>query len=406
MYEFVYVLTVEAFCFGLLGVVLVAQTLDIFALPANKVWPVLSTSILFVLVYVQILLFLCCAISVSKFGVLAHGMMDACARSAGRLVYVVVLSLCYVTVLLLNYDLNYDTRNVPGTSKKYSLQCLLAQLLGTNCSNANAVLWSYNVYLSVMLPVIAFVAALQVIAAGMCKNSKKSSHARLLCANSAYVLVYTVNYTLSNNARCNQACNGLTVTSLDIDSQQAQSAPCFQVFILLLSLCVSDIVAEYFLRRGSLHSKVHSKLNVAIFCCIRLAQLASVPLFDVLTSTAGKQSSLPWQLLMTHIIIASIVCLIDLMEIVVPFISGLSQLSASGQSRRDNASVESVKPRTRKLPKLQTPILPAVAVRPFEPFDVKPFELDNGSRKKFIMTFGGQSRWPGTFNVESGKKTT
>ncbi len=194
MHELVYVLTVEAFFFGLLGVVLIAQTIDVFNLEANTyntVCPVLSASLFFILAYVLFLLVTCCAISVGKFGVLAHGMMHACAQSAGRLVYVVVLSVCYVTILLLNYDsnyvlLNYDlsitnktTTNKTTTNKKHSVQCLLAQLCGTSCSGS--VLWSYSAYLSLMLPVMAFIATLQVTAAGMCKNSKKSSHARLLC---------------------------------------------------------------------------------------------------------------------------------------------------------------------------------------------------------------------------------
>ena len=189
MHELVYVLTVEAFFFGLLGVVLIAQTIDVFNLEANTyntVCPVLSASLFFILAYVLFLLVTCCAISVGKFGVLAHGMMDACARSAGRLVYVVVLSVCYVTILLLYYDsnyvlLNYDLSSTNKTTenKKHSVQCLLAQLCGTSCSGS--VLWSYSAYLSLMLPVMAFIATLQVTAAGMCKNSKKSSHARLLC---------------------------------------------------------------------------------------------------------------------------------------------------------------------------------------------------------------------------------
>ena len=70
MHELVYVLTVEAFCFRLLGVILIAQTFDVFDLGANKVWPVLSTSLFFILVYVLVLLLTCCAISVGKFGVL------------------------------------------------------------------------------------------------------------------------------------------------------------------------------------------------------------------------------------------------------------------------------------------------------------------------------------------------
>ena len=412
MHELVYVLTVEAFCFGLLAVILIAQTFNVFDLGANKVWPVLSTSLFLILVYVLVLLVTCCAISVGKFGVLAHGMMDACARSAGRLVYVVVLSVCYVTILLLNYDRNATVNDTVKTPKKHSVECLLAQLCGTSCVN-RGVLWSYTAYLSVMLPVIAFIAALQVTAAGMCKNSKKSSHARLLCINSAYVLVYTVNYTLGKNTQCNTACNGTAVFRLP---QQPLQDPCYEVVWLLIGLCVSDIVAEYFLRRSNtlLHRfccvprSVAHMLSVGMFCFIRFAQLVAVPLFDILLSSSvpatfwrlhtwNLQTTLPWQLLMVHTIIAFITCLVDIMEIVVPFISGTSQLPEppSTPSKQYKPKV------SQKQALVPTTTVPTAGMhRAFG------HELETGSRRKLMMTFNAHSRWPTMPNVDTGKKTT
>ena len=421
MHELVYVLTVEAFCFGLLGVVLVAQTLDIFALPANKVWPVLSASLFFILAYVLFLLVTCCAISVGKFGVLAHGMMDACARSAGRLVYVVVLSVCYVTILLLYYDsnyvlLNYDLSSTNKTTenKKHSVQCLLAQLCGTSCSGA--VLWSYSAYLSIMIPVMAFIAALQVTAAGMCKNSKKSSHARLSCVNCAYVLVYTVNYTLGKNTLCYSACVGAAVFRQPREQVQYS---CYTVVWLLMSLCTSDIVAEYFLRRSNTQlrrfccvprSFAHI-FSVGMFCFLRFAQLVSVPLFDILLSSSvpsafwrtwNLQTTLPWQLLMVHTIIASVMCVIDIMQIVVPFISNVDR----SKSQQPDSSSNQHKPKSSqlKLPQqtVVKPSAPTVASAGLH----RPFELDTGIRRKFMMTFNGHSRWPTMHNVDTGKKKT
>ena len=55
--------------------------------------------------YAQVLLLLCCAIAIGKFGELTYGEMDACARSAGRLTTAAVLSACYVTVMLMLTDL-------------------------------------------------------------------------------------------------------------------------------------------------------------------------------------------------------------------------------------------------------------------------------------------------------------
>jgi len=78
MYEIVYVLTVESTIFGLLGVMLVAQRWDVFASSPDVAWPVLSTCLLLILSYSQVLLVLCCAIGISQFGSLTHSLMDAC----------------------------------------------------------------------------------------------------------------------------------------------------------------------------------------------------------------------------------------------------------------------------------------------------------------------------------------
>jgi len=41
---------------------------------------------------------LCCVIAVGRFGVLTRSLMDACARSSGRLVTSAVISVCYVSL--------------------------------------------------------------------------------------------------------------------------------------------------------------------------------------------------------------------------------------------------------------------------------------------------------------------
>jgi hypothetical protein len=236
MHELVYVLTVEAFVFGLLAVLLVAQRWDVWEWRADRAWPVFSSCVLLLLGYAQVLLVLCCAIAVGRFGVLAHGIMDACARSAGRLSTVAVLSMLYVAALLLISD-----KTQPG-----SLQCSLAQLCGTSCAAARPVLWSYHVYLAVLLPVGALVAALQVTAAGMCKDIQRTSRTRLLCINCAYILTYNVNYMLRMNVRCKQACDGATVT------EKPALIVCKDVLYFVGALCVSDILAETVMMRHTL----------------------------------------------------------------------------------------------------------------------------------------------------------
>ena len=268
MHEPVYVLTVEAVVFGLLGVVLVAQRLDVAQFPAGTAWPVFSSCIVLMLAYAQVLLSLCCAIAIGQFGALAHGMMDACARSAGRLASAAVLTVCYVAALLL---ISNNTGSVKLLREQNSVQCLLAQLCGTICASDGPVLWSYGVYLAVLLPVWALVASLQGAAAGMCKDESRASHGRLLCINIAYLLTYHVNYTLRMNVRCNQACHGAAVT---------------QLFRVLLRIQVNFLPGIP---------------SADVFCLLRLGQLLAVFFFNFRAATP-----LPWQLLVAHISESSI----------------------------------------------------------------------------------------------------
>jgi hypothetical protein len=236
MHELVYVLTVESIVFGLLGVMLVAQRWEVFESPQATAWPVLSTCILLIFGYSQVLLALCCGIAIGKFGSLTHSLMHACARSAGRLVSSAVLSVCYVSILLL----------ISEHKKQQSMQCFLKQLSGTSCAPGSAILWSYNVYFAVLLPVFLFVAALQLTAAGMCKDELRASRGRLLCINIAYLFAYHVNYMLNVNIRCKQACSGALVT------EPAALIFCKEVLYFAGALCVSDILSETVLVRHTI----------------------------------------------------------------------------------------------------------------------------------------------------------
>ena len=100
MHELVYVLTVESFVFGLLGVLLIAQRWNIMQWPEDRAWPVFSSCLVLIFSYSLFQIVLCCVIAVGRFGVLTHSLMDACARSSGRLVTPAVLSVCYVSALL------------------------------------------------------------------------------------------------------------------------------------------------------------------------------------------------------------------------------------------------------------------------------------------------------------------
>ena len=140
-----------------------------------------------------------------------------------------------------------------------------------------------------------------------------------------------------------------------------------------------------------------------MFCFIRFAQLVSVPLFDIVLSSSvpatfwltwNLQTTLPWQLLKVHTIIASVMCLIDIMEIVVPFISGASQLPEPLEKKNQ----QKISPK-QPLVNPSTTTVPAAGMH-------RAFELDTRSRPKLMMTFNGHSRWPTMLNVDKGKKTT
>jgi hypothetical protein len=405
MHELVYVLTVESFVFGLLGVLLVAQRWDVFQWPEGRAWPVFSTCLVVIFGYSQILLALCCGIAIGRFGALTHSLMDACARSAGRLVTSAVLTVCYVAALLI---ISHRTQ-LQGQQAGQSMQCMLMQLCGTSCAPGSASLFSFSifegtaqhVYFAVLLPVWALVAALLVTAAGMCKDEQRSSRGRLLCINIAYLLAYHVNYMLRMNVRCQQACSGAVVT------HPTELIICKEALFLAGALCVSDIFAETVLVRHTilrLHAgRGRGKLpniekymimrisGVFVFGILRLAQVLAVLVFNWL---AESQLQLPWQLMVVHVSLASVLSLLDIVQVVIEYTHAqkvsveLADSKLAAQQigfKQGSDAVEEAMPLPRSL---------------------KAFEVDPKSRKKFMMTFTGKTRWPAVLNVATAKKST
>ena len=295
----------------------------------------LSTCLLLILGYSQVLLVLCCAIGISQFGSLTHSLMDACTRTAGRLVTCCVISVCYVCALLL----------ISEHKNQQSMQCLLKQLFGTSCAAGSNVLWTYNTYFAVLIPVCILVAGLQITAAGMCKDDRRGSRARLLCVNIAYILTYYVNYMLLKNVRCKQACSGDTV------SEEASLIFCKEILFFTGALCVSDIVAETVLVRHSvlqLHGgRGRNKLpfieqyvtmrisGVFVFGILRVAQVLSIVIFNWF---AEESLQLPWQLVVVHVSLASVLSFLDVVQVVLEYAhpqKTLSSLPTLTQNRKN-----------------------------------------------------------------------
>jgi len=379
MHELVYVLTVEALVFGMLCVVLVAQRLDVFDWPAGRTWPVFSSCVLLVLAYAQLLLALCCFIAVGRFGAQTQGMMDACARTAGRLVSAVFASVCYVGVLLWLHH-----REIPE-----ELPCLLNQLWGTSCGAGSAVLWSYGVYLAVLLPAFALLAGLQVTAAGMCKDRQRRSCRRLVCVNCAYVLVHNVYYTWEINAEqgCHSACGVTPAAYSEAGSTADANVVLNQDLLrLLIALAVCDICAEL-----ALWAQKHNPLSVLVFCMIRIGELAVIPIFN----RAAVRGNLPTELWVAHLSLSAVLCLLDITD--AKPAESLRLLARPPWRRKamDASAPDAHTPASAESQPTGKPT-PGQAC--------KAFEVEPVRRRKFMLTFNATSRWPTTLSVPGSKK--
>ena len=192
MNEWVYVLTVEAFIFGLLSTILTAQRIDVFTWPKGHTWPVFGTGVLLVLVYSLSLVLICNVIKASRLHSLAEDVSHALARSAGRLVTVTTLWVIFQSVSVYTFD------------KRHWL-LVLCQLWGTTCKNPGAVFWqySYSVYLSVLLPLLAWFVGLQVVICGRLASEKltiKTSTRRIMNINILLILLIMSAYTICSQA--------------------------------------------------------------------------------------------------------------------------------------------------------------------------------------------------------------
>jgi hypothetical protein len=390
MYEIVYVLTVESTIFGLFGVMLVAQRWDVFSSTQDAAWPVLSSSVLLILAYSQLLLVLCCAIGVGQFGSLTYSLMDACARTAGRLVTCCVLCVCYICALLL----------ISEHKNEQSMQCLLMQLFATSCTAEGVrqfggltgvilhnVLWSFQTYFAVLVPLFLLVAGLQITAAGLCKDERRKSRARLLCVNIPYILTYYINYMLLKNIRCKQACKGATI------SEKADLIFCKEILFLTGALYVSDIVAETVLVRHTvieLHgARGKGQLldqyltmrisGVFVFGLLRIAQVLCIIMFNWF---AEASLQLPSQLVLVHVILASVLAFLDIVQVVLEYAhphKNSVELLENNDTKREDVL------------KTKTDITVAR--------NHTPFEVDTKHRK--LLTFTGRSRWPAMLNANA-----
>lgn len=363
MNELAYVLTVEAAVFGALCTVLVAQRVDVFEWPADHTWPVFAGSVQFVLWYAQLLLFVCCFVAAGRFAVVAPEVLDALARSVGRLSTVAALSVCALYALLWE-------RGAPARAS-----CMLCQLWGSSCSHPDALLWSwsYPVYWAVLLPSWATQIGLQVAAAGMCKQTRRLAPRRLITANCVFVLLLHVNYTLGQNAvllgvhSCTPpAAAGSAKASKIVHSQH--------VIGLAMVLCTLDMAADF---KVGMSAKHHTQPSG--FVIIRVLQLVCYAMYNMLY----EEEALSWSLFAAVFGLASLLGVMDMIDAYTTCAAMRSKRRLEDETRPDEVAV---------------PVLKQAA----QVVKRGAFEVEPARRRKFMLSFLTKTRWPTAALREGG----
>lgn len=373
MNELVYVLSLEALIFGSLSIVLVAQRLDVFSWPADRTWPVLTSSLQVMLLNAQALLLVCCFVAAGRYSSFAPDVRDACARSSGRLATAAVLAAAYVAVLLM----------LRGSIT----ECVLCQLLDTTCmdrasapSSSAGFTLSHAAYLAVLIPVAALQAGLVVAAAGLCKEPRVVPR-RVATVNCALLLAMQVQKTLENNAsRLPTRCSHTAVSSIPPDTSP-------HVIILLMILCALDATADlfsYVVLNGS--SSFHLPV---LFSACRVASLAAPwslhPLLD--------DGVVPYMLLLAHSALALLLAVLDIGDV---------WLAHFANTALRTTQTTPVSAQAQPAPAIQQPLqshAPAfgTVTRPFAAFEVDP-----SRRRRFVLSFNNKARWP---SQQTAKKT-
>ena len=417
MNELVYVLAVEALVFGALCTLLLAQRVDVFHWPAERTWPVLSSTLQGLLLYAHALVLLCCFVAAGRFASFAADVRDACARSAGRITSAVVLGAAYVAGLLA-------ARGAAGTAgtastDSTSADCVACQLLGTSCAQPETLFLSasYAVLLAVLLPTAALQAGLLVAAAGMCKEPRVVAR-RLATANCAMLLALQVQNALQRNApRLPARCITASAAAPANDS----STPVLVTFFVLYVLdAVADLGAGSVLEQASdaeREAARNAKDGVdlleeppaiptaawpALFTSCRVAALvAPWSIWGIF-----QDDFLPSAVLLAHSAVALVLASLDLGDVWLEHFATvrarrkhLEQLLLQQQDGPEQrVEIARVGGRPRSL----GPVAAADLRVPPNRSTRAAFELEPARRRRFVLAFNGRARWPAQV---SDKKT-
>ena len=104
MNELVYVLCVESVVFAAVSITIVAQRLNVFDWPEASTWPVIGTTIQIILLYSLIILLIMCFVHANRFNDFVIETCQACAKTIGRLMSVIVIFTASMCALVWLYD--------------------------------------------------------------------------------------------------------------------------------------------------------------------------------------------------------------------------------------------------------------------------------------------------------------
>ena len=366
MNEMVYVLAVQALVFGAISTVLVAQRANVFEWPADRTWPVTSTSFQFVLLYAHVLLLLCCFIAAGRFASFVPVIRDSCARSAGRLSTATALAAVYVGVQL-------------AVQTPRPTDCVLCQLLGTSCAKEEKLFWSlsYTAYACVLLPAVALHAGLLVTAAAMCHDGAVAPR-RLATANCAWLLLAQTCSTLEHNkqllpSRCR--------SSQHIDVQD-------WTIELACALGACDCTAAVFASKVATGHK--SRFAPIAFTAMQLLSLALPGLLTL------EESPIQWTVLLVHTAAGAVLLVLDLADVWLRYFA--NHKLEDDEEPAEEPMVSGTLGYAEQAEPLAGGMTGGMTAGRNAAFEVEP-----ARRRRFLLAYNDKSRWPAAPHVSKKK---
>jgi hypothetical protein len=368
MNEMVYVLAVQALVFGAISTVLVAQRANVFEWPADRTWPVTSTSFQFVLLYAHVLLLLCCFIAAGRFASFVPVISDSCARSAGRLSTATALAAVYVGVQL-------------AVQTPRPTDCVLCQLLGTSCAKEEKLFWSlsYTAYACVLLPAVALHAGLLVTAAAMCHDGAVAPR-RLATANCAWLLLAQTCSTLEHNKQL--------LPSRCRSSQHIAPDVQHWTIVLACALGACDCTAAVFASKVATGHK--SRFAPIAFTAMHLLSLSLPGLLTL------EELPIQWTVLLVHTVAGAVLVVLDLADVWLRYFA--NHKLEDDEEPAEEPMVSGTLGYAGQAEPLTGGMTGGMTAGRNAAFEVEP-----ARRRRFLLAYNDKSRWPAAPHVSKKK---